>query len=253
MRAMFMRGRSAWRRGRSAAFWSFSPASLEVAVLERCVGEPLVTACAALEARWLAGGDGPAAGIVELCAAVGAGRLAQVAALADEYCSLAAGHSGDGSSDRADADSPALVRVAVAGGEPFVCSADAVAVAHVRERFAAAGLRLQRLDCAPCARLALTAFLGAPAPSVLDYGAAGGEVATVFERTFTGAPRAAPLDPLAAVSVAPDCEDAAAALAARLAVPVGLALLWFGYVDRSGLAAALAAVGADSDSDSGRA
>jgi len=239
----------AWnaKSGRSAAFWRLSAATLDVAVLARGVGEPLITACAGVEARWTAGGGGPAVGLSELAAAVDAGRLRHVAALGDEYCALAdsaraeeaeSGEHRFGASIR-DTGAPGAQRVSapVAGVEPYVCTADAQVVGSVCRRFEAAGLRLERLDCAPCARFALAAFLGAP----LAVGQAGlaGAGATVAP-DWQGARQAGQADPLAAVSVAPECEASAAELGARLAVPVGLALAWFGYVDPLGVADALA-------------
>jgi hypothetical protein len=80
--------------------------------------------------------------------------------------------------------------------------------------FRAADLRLVALMLAPAARASLSRFLGQSRSS------------TTEGRSLAG-------DPLAAVSVSPDCEAAAASLGELLAVPVGLALQAFGMVEEA--------------------
>lgn len=172
------------------------------AVLEAGTDEPLLVACAAVEARGHPFRFAP--GLFEIAEVVGGLRLRHVCALGGEFCRLV---SGDLALVEAGAPVPdtAVVRLPVRGLAESWVEADAAAVEAVRALFARTDLTLEQLDAEPCARLSLHAFLGAD-PAELGS-----------------------VDPLAAVSVLPGCERAAAELAERLAVPVGLALARFAW------------------------
>jgi hypothetical protein len=157
-----------------------------------------------------------------LALAVGADDLRHVAALGDEYSAIVVDDhaptgvarqtgSDDGPND-ARWSAKSVVTASVTGTDFRSCQAEADVALLVRERFRRARLELVRLDCEGCARLALASFLGTTVAPSADG-------------------RLRDPDPLSAVSIVPECESAAAELGGRLAVPVGLALAWFGYVD----------------------
>ena len=185
--------RRASRRREPVAFWHLGAETLVVAVLKRSDDEPLLLACAAVHAKALAWCAPFSPGLLEASLACAAGRRLHVAAL--DTVHLAAG----------DGD---VVEIASPAG---AIRAARIVIDGAAANFRAAKLRLVTLTVEPVARAALARFLGESSDR-----AAGG-------RGLAG-------DPLAAVSVAPDCEAQAAALGGLLAVPVGLALLAFGVV-----------------------
>ena len=191
------------------AFWHLGCERLVVAVLARTADEPLLLACATIAAEAQAPQLVFAPGIVEAAAAVSAQTLCHVAALAENHCRII--NRGDEEPDERDG----TVRVPIAGVEESSVEADVRAVDTAVTLFRHARLRLRTLDCAPCAVLSLQRFLALGVEAV---------------------PAGAPVpDPLAAVSVAPGCEQAATDLGVLLTVPVGLALATFGFVnDRAG-------------------
>ena len=173
------------------------------------------------------GGSRFAPGLLELAQCLDALAYPHVAALAAGLCRVesvaedAAG--GDASLVRgaADAAAPAWMRAVgapappvpvaafprqvaarVAGGEGLTARADEEAVFGAANLFRNARLRLAALDCEPCALVSLAEALGAA------------DEATSRRQA------------LASVGVAADCERAAGALAADLAVPIGLAHAW---------------------------
>jgi hypothetical protein len=201
------------RRGRTA-FWLLGSRRLAVAVLEPTTDEPLLVACATLVLDEAPAGDDFAPGLLETAAAAAALRVPHVAALDREWCRLDL--DGSRAARRAAGDDPGTAYLDVEGGEGVVVASRA-AVARAAERFRSAGLRLASLDCADCALLNLAAYLGR-APDC--------DAARVIEEAST-------LDPLTAVSVAPECEAPAARAADSLGVPVGLALRRFGLLDHA--------------------
>ncbi len=105
-------------------------------------------------------------------------------------------------------DEDDAVEIATGGG---TLRAARIAIDLAASGFRVAGLRLVALTTEPAARASLGRFLGAA------RGHAEG-------RSLAG-------DPLAAVSVAPECETTAAVLGELLTVPVGMALDAFGMVE----------------------
>ncbi len=236
------------RAGR-ATFWYLAADRLVAAVIVRTADEPLLEACAASYAH-----GGPpslfAPGIVELAWLLGADRFGHVAALAAPFCTIdragetrvrrgsaAASPVGetmvaDGGAVVADGAEPtAAERVAnikVAAGDSansgLRVRAQLRAVSQAQGLFRRAGLRLLALDCEACALVTLADTLGASSPSLVP---SPGSSAHSSLRQSPGAQLASP-QPLAAVSVSPEAERAAHALGDDLAVPVGLALAWFG-------------------------
>jgi len=186
--------RRAARRRRPVAFWHLGPETLVVAVLERGDDEPLLLGCAGVRATPIAWSGPFAPGLLEASRACGVGTRLHVAA-------LDVAHLGAAGPDaiELDADSGRL------------CVARA-AIDRAVWTFRAAELRLVALTVEPIARASLARFLG-EARSLAPN-----------ERSLAG-------DPLAAVSVAPDCETQAAALGELLSVPVGMALSAFGMVE----------------------
>jgi len=202
-------------RVRRMAFWHVGARRLVVAVVERTADEPLLHACVSI------GGEPQpprlpfAPGIVEAARAVSACRLRHAVALDDEFCRIV----GEDGPPAGFAGDLATVAVPVAGAGQARVEASLAAIETLMELFRQAHLSLDVLDCGACATMSLGQFLGRP----LEREAHGGGLADV-----TVSP-AFP-DPLAAVSVAPQCEAAAAELGAALTVPVGLALGVFGLV-----------------------
>jgi len=211
-----------WRRMRKAAFWHFGVGRLVVAVLERGAAEPLLVACAC------AVGEGPgrfAPGMLECCLAVRAVDLPHIAYVGIEASRMT---RPDGRTDRgvsagagteggkpAAGDGPrgpdrgmyglagVEICVPVEGVDGLMVECEGAAAYEILDLFEEAGLGLAAVDCADCALVSLAEYL-APA----------GETQVV--------------DPLAAVSVAADCESAAVALGEALAVPIGGALVRLG-------------------------
>jgi len=186
--------------GDKAAFWHFSPQRLVVALLARSADEPLLLGCASVEQRAQLPTAPFAAGLIEAARATSTLTVNHVVALDEHYCRLLP-------VEQASVDS-----VAVLGCAGLAAQTAVATVAALVELFADAQLRLLAVDSAECARMSLRQFLG-------GGGGHGDESG--------GSARA---DPLAAVSVLPQCEAAASELAALLAVPVGTALGWYGLI-----------------------
>jgi hypothetical protein len=202
------------RRGRTA-FWLLAPRRLVAAVLEPTADEPLLVSCATLALDEAPCGSDFAPGLLETATAAAALGLPQVAALDRAWCRIARRR---GATEDTDADDVAeAVYVDVRGADGLRAFAAKAAIANAEARFRGAGMRLVALDCADCALLTLAAYLG--------RGSDADVTATIED--------AHALDPLTAVSVAPECERAAAHAADVLAVPVGLALARFGLVDHA--------------------
>jgi hypothetical protein len=202
------------RRGRTA-FWLLAPRRLVAAVLEPTADEPLLVSCAALALDEAPSAADFAPGLLETATAAGALGLPQVAALDREWSRIGVpGNASAAAGAPPDGDDADVVAVDVYGAERLRAFAPRVAIANAETRFRGAGLRLVALDCADCALLTLAMYLGRGSETDI--------VATIED--------AQALDPLTAVSVAPECERAAAHAADVLSVPVGLALARFGLV-----------------------
>jgi len=251
------------RRAGRATFWYLAADRLVAAVIARTSDEPLLEACAASYAQ-----RGPAClfapGIVELAWLLGAEQFGHVAALAAPFCTIdAPGNNGAGSGTNltpscgepivadgfggagAAANAPnAQERVATirgihrGSGNPASARytglrvrAQLQAVSRAQGLFRRARLRLLALDCEACALVTLADTLGTSSPAlwpdaiVSSLGATAGATAALGAQATAAA--VSP-QPLAAVSVSPEAERAAHALGDDLAVPVGLALAWFG-------------------------
>jgi hypothetical protein len=180
------------------AFWHVARSRLTVAVLERAAGEPLLVSCATVLSEAQTPSLAFAPGLLEATVAAGACDLRHVVALDAPHCCV----GGTGSTGLAR---ESLSLVSVEGDPELQVYADPTAVAALCRLFEAARLRLVSVDCAPCARLTLDRYLGP----------VGGGSAH---------------DPLTAVSVSPESELTAAAIATELAVPVGLAVGYWGLV-----------------------
>lgn len=198
-------------RNKPVAFWRIGADSVDVAVIRSALGEPLLLACAGLDGQAVGRKTVHGAGLFELSMAVQSRSLAHVAALDREFCRV---FEQDGS---VAACEQGHVRVGTDSDSGLVCDADAAAAKAIEVSFRTLGLRLTAMDCAPCAERNLASFLGEQAAA-----APGTDVPA-----NTAAPR---LDPLAAVSVAPEIEEDALRMGARLAVPVGLALGHLGWL-----------------------
>jgi hypothetical protein len=186
----------ATRRRTPVAFWHFGTTHLVVATLRASDDEPLLLSCAAVRSQWL-GATGPGQalcpGFLELHRRGVNGAGLHVAALA----AVAYGAAED------------AIEVEEAGGP--MCFSQA-GIDHVVDLFRVARLSLVRLEGETSARSHLMRYFGP-----VDSKCTG-------ERSLAD-------DPLAAVSVTPTCESAAASLGALLAVPVGLALSSFGVCE----------------------
>ena len=186
--------RRAARRRTPVAFWHFGRAHLVVATLRAGDEEPLLLACAAIRAEWV----GPTAGLgetlcpgfLEVCHRGAAGARLHAAALATD----------DGTTENDD-----TLELEEAGRRFRISRAR---IDHVVGLFASARLYLVALDLDASAADRLALHFG-PATS-----------RPLGQRGLAD-------DPLAAVSVTPACEAAAAALGDLLSVPVGLALASF--------------------------
>jgi len=199
-------------RARRAVFWCLGPDRIVAAVLSRGEREPLLEACAGSYAAKLPGACF-APGVLEVAMVLECRREAHVAALSEGYCRLE--QSGETAPFRRRGPWRRFRAAGEAGGEGgrvgVVSGADGVrvraderAVAEAAALFRNARLRLVALDCEPCALASLAEVLG------------------------TSDPLAARSQALSAVAVTPEAETAAEALGDDLAVPVGLALAWFG-------------------------
>jgi hypothetical protein len=184
---------------------------LAAAVFVRTSDEPLLVACSALSVDGGEARDDVAPGLLETAAAIGAIGLPHVAALDDEWCTLETGQGQEGAAAIPGDD---RIVVAARGWSDLQVRASRSAATSAIARFADAKLDLVALDSAACALLGLALHLGRA-------------VTADAERTLA---EARDLDPLTAVSVAPECEGAAARAGGLLAVPVGLALVRFGRI-----------------------
>ena len=186
--------RRAARRRRPVAFWHLGIDTLVVAVLAAGDDEPLLLTCAGVRASPIAWSAAFAPGLLEVSRSLSVGAPLHVAALDKSHLAT----------DDADAIDVATetehLRVARAAIDGTVAT------------FRAAKLRLVALTTEPAARASLARFLGEARALAAN------------ERSLAG-------DPLAAVSVAPDCETQAAALGELLSVPVGTALSAFGMIE----------------------
>lgn len=222
-------------RTRRATFWYLAADRIVAAVLSRSEREPVLEACAASYSPPVSGASF-AAGVVEVAWALGCEKHVHVAALASAFCrveaspaetetrrrgrrgrvpaaipdELAATSDGVsslavtlGAGEETTAQRPER-RGAVSGGPGVRVWADEGAVAQAASLFRRAGLRLLALDCEPCALASLADALGT--------------------NDADGARR----QHLSAVAVLPESEKSAEALGDDLAVPVGLAVAWFG-------------------------
>lgn len=189
-------------RSKPTAFWCIGAETIDVAVIRDAIGEPLLLACAGVDSRFVARGPRHAPGLFELSVLLEARSLPHVVALGESFCRMVDG-------GQVGAPEEGRMQVAAVADDGLVCDADVSAAAAIVSDFRALGLRLRALDCGPCARLNLAAFLGEQARP---------------------ADAPAQLDPLAAVSVAPEVEEDALRMGARLVVPVGLALEYLGWL-----------------------
>jgi hypothetical protein len=176
------------RRRRPIAFWHVSQDQLVVATLRPGEDEPTLLSCAGVRAVWYGRGSAICPGLLDV-ARCGAGSAWLHAAALSELA---------GATIDLDIEVDCEGRIAR--------YARAV-IAEVRAGFETAGLRLATLQAEPWARVQLLRFLGGSA-----------------ERR--SADRCLADDPLAAVTVAPECEAQAAALGPHLAVPIGLGLAY---------------------------
>ena len=177
----------------------------------------MLEACAASYSAPVAGACF-APGVLEVAWVLGCERHAHVAALAAPFCRVEAAmergagcHVGALRLRRSDAGAEPRrgrrrKRVAASSAERTACGSGPTR-APSREAaalFRRARLHLLALDCEPCAIASLADALG------------------------TGDPDGARRQHLSAVAVLPESESAAEALGDDLAVPVGLAVAWFG-------------------------
>ena len=176
------------------AFWHLGIETLSVAVLAAGDDEPLLLACAGVRASPIAWRGPFAPGLLDASRALGVGARLHAAALDGSHLGA------DGADAIEVANDAERVRVARPAIDLTVAA------------FRAAELRLIALTTEPAARASLVRFLGEA------------RALATSERSLAG-------DPLAAVSVAPDCESQAAALGELLSVPIGMALSAFGMVE----------------------
>lgn len=203
-------------RIRRLVFWHLAPDRIVAAVVSRTDGEPLLEACAASYAPPVAGACF-APGVIEVSWVLGCRGEGHVAALGEAFCRLEeaavaapsrpgrgrrAGEAARRAADAAAGDG--FVVSAVRGDESRVVVAERRAVEEAASLFRRARLSLLALDCEGLALAGLADTLGAPD-------------ADTARRQH-----------LAAVAVAPDAERTVEALGDDLAVPVALAVGWFG-------------------------
>lgn len=229
-------------RSRRAAFWYLAPDRIVAAVVSRSDREPVLEACAASYSPPLAGACF-APGVVEVSWVLGCERMAHVAALAGPFCRveecedegprrrspLLRAMRGRGRGPAVPAAAGAVLPSAGAQAGSLLPSpavgaparperrgivrdadrrlrvfAEEQAVEQAAALFRRARLSLIALDCEPCALASLSDALGTA--------------------DADGARR----QHLSAVAVAPETENVAEALGEDLAVPIGLAVAWFG-------------------------
>ena len=190
-------------RARRRAFWELAGSHLVVAVVERRGDEAQLEACAMVRAAQSPPSALFAPGLLDASYAVGACRLSHIAALEGRHCRL---YPSRPPATLPDDSERKFLRVAVRGSRGGTLEADRGAVSAAAGLFSRAGLRLAAIDGAPCAAMNLRAFLGGSGANEL-------------------------VDPLAAVSVAAECEQSANQLATELAVPIGLALAHLGLLE----------------------
>lgn len=199
-------------RARRAVFWYLGPDRIVAALVSRAEREPVLEACAASYSAPVAGSRF-APGVVEVAWVLGCDKLVHVAALASSFCRVEAcevetapaGRRRRGSSTIRDSEGAVVERRgSVSGADGLRVWAEEGAVAQAAGLFRRARLHLIALDCEPCALASLSEVLG------------------------TGDEEAARRQHLSAVAVLPESESAAEALGDDLAVPVGLAVAWFG-------------------------
>jgi len=232
-------------RTRRAAFWYLAPDRIVAAVVSRTRREPVLEACAASYSAPVAGSSF-APGVIEVAWVLGCERMVHIAALAAPFCRVDAVEAEQSRrsrwrsqvpepllSSRADptasvgcslavdrdavagsslvlvADSPGAAaanqrRGVIVGADGFGVWADEDAVKEAASLFRRARLHLLALDCEACALASLADALG------------------------TGDTDDARRQHLSAVAIVPESESAAEALGDDLAVPVGLAVAWFG-------------------------
>lgn len=197
-------------RQRRAVFWCLASDRIVAARLARGEREPLLEACAASYAAALPGACF-APGVLELACVLEGLEQPHVAALAASFCRLeAVEHDASvrsrwrsGRSGRPAAQ-PGERIGRMRGAEGLRVTADEEAVLQAAGLFRHGRLRLAALDCEPCALASLADALGAADEDTARRQA------------------------LSAVAVLPDAETAAEALGEDLAVPLGLAVAWFG-------------------------
>jgi hypothetical protein len=196
-------------RARRAVFWHLASDRIVAAVLSRSEREPVLERCAASYSPPVSAAAAAACfapGVVEVAWVLDGERLPQVAALSSSFCRVARVDDED-DVDAPETSSRSAVREVVEivrGADDLEVRADEAAVAQAAALFRRARLRLVALDVEFCALSALAEVLG------------------VADR------EAARRQHLSAVAVLPECEAAAEALGQDLAVPVGLAISWFG-------------------------
>jgi hypothetical protein len=201
-------------RTRRAAFWYLGPDRIVAAIVSRTQREPVLEACAASYSPPVPGGSF-APGVIEVAWVLGCERLIHVAALAATFCRVEAQEAESveaprrrrrqrAPEDAVEVEGVSRRRGAVSGVDGVGVWADEGAVAEAAALFRRARLHLLALDCEPCALASLADALG------------------------TSDPDGARRQHLSAVSILPESESAAEALGDDLAVPVGLAVAWFG-------------------------
>jgi len=184
-----------WKRRKDrTAFWHMTPQRLVVAVMAAAPDEPLLLSCAGVETSSQIPTALFASGLIEAARVAGALSIYHVVALDECYCHLVS------------ADGVVVSAVRVDGCSGLAAQVEVETVAAVVELFADASLQLVGVDSAECARISLREFLGS---------------------TDDDAATTRAIDPLAAVSVTPECEDVATELASFLDVSIGLALSWY--------------------------
>lgn len=183
------------RRGRPVGCWYLGRTELVVATLVATDDEPRLIDCAAVRCVWQVSTTAICPGLLEVAGAGAEHAVLHVAAL--DATPAAGANTPAAAADEVEVElEGATLRFARREIEGAVAS------------FRRAALPLVSLRAAAVARAELVRVLG-------------GEPRADAQGTLAG-------DPLAAISVTPDCEIKAAALGASLAVPVGLALCSLG-------------------------
>lgn len=173
------------------------------AVVSRSDREPILEACAASFAAPVAGACF-ASGVLEVAWVLGCEKERHIAALSASLCTVEPQPSDAFEVGHPPPVSERLREGAIVGGDGLRVLARESVVEEAASLFVRAGLKLLALDCEACAVASLAQVLGS--------------------KDEADARR----QHLAAVAVTPDSEGAAEALGEDLAVPVGLAVAWFG-------------------------